>query len=249
MKKYSPVFRRPPTLALTALLSTLLYPNTSAADPAYTTSQMLIGASQSFLEQAVAEYLQQSGIDGRPQIEINRLDPRLRLAACATPLSIRLESPKQPIGRISLRVRCDSTAQWTVFVPAQIKLYRQIVVASRPMKRQTVLGAADIHLAERDVGALNAGYLTELAQAIGNKSTRPLLADQALTPNMIEQPDVISKNDQVVISAGTHNMTVRMPGEALSDGAPGEQIRVRNLSSQRIIKARVTGPGQVEVNM
>lgn len=226
-----------------------MYPNTSAADPAYTTSQMLIGASQSFLEQAVAEYLQQSGIDGRPQIEINRLDPRLRLAACASPLSIRLESPKQPIGRISLRVRCDSTAQWTVFVPAQIKLYRQIVVASRPMKRQTVLGAADIHLAERDVGALNAGYLTELDQAIGNKSTRPLLADQALTPNMIEQPDVISKNDQVVISAGTHNMTVRMPGEALSDGAPGEQIRVRNLSSQRIIKARVTGPGQVEVNM
>jgi len=79
------------------------------------------------------------------------------------------------------------------------------------MKRQTVLGAADVHLAERDVGALNAGYLTELAQAIGNKSTRPLLADQALTPNMIEQPDVISKGDQVVISSGTHNMTVRMP--------------------------------------
>ncbi|MBE0969770.1 flagella basal body P-ring formation protein FlgA, partial [Escherichia coli] len=34
-----------------------------------------------------------------------------------------------------------------------------------------------------------------------------------------------------------------------SDGAPGQQIRVRNLRSQRIIKARVIEPGTVEVNM
>ncbi|WP_184682508.1 flagellar basal body P-ring formation chaperone FlgA [Pseudomonas fluvialis] len=249
MKKYSSVFRRLPALALSGALSSLMALNAIAASPAFTTSEMLIGASQSFLEQRVGEYLQQSSIEGRPLIEIKRLDPRLRLAACDTPLSIRLESPSEPIGRISLRVRCDSTMQWTVFVPAQVKLYRQIVVASRPVKRQTLLDAADVHLAERDVGTLNAGYLTELTQAIGNKSTRPLLADQALTPNMVEMADVVSKGDQVVISASTHSMSVKMPGEALSDGAPGEQIRVRNLSSQRVIKARVTGPGQVEVNM
>jgi flagella basal body P-ring formation protein FlgA len=40
-----------------------------------------------------------------------------------------------------------------------------------------------------------------------------------------------------------------MPGEALSDGGLSEQIRVRNLNSQRVVKARVTGPGQVEVSM
>lgn len=44
-------------------------------------------------------------------------------------------------------------------------------------------------------------------------------------------------------------INVKMPGEALSDGAPGQQIRVRNLRSQRIIKARVIEPGTVEVNM
>ena len=48
-------------------------------------------------------------------------------------------------------------------------------------------------------------------------------------------------------SSGTVN--VRMPGEALTDGAPGEQINVRNLRSQRVVRARVVGPGQVEVSM
>jgi flagella basal body P-ring formation protein FlgA len=59
----------------------------------------------------------------------------------------------------------------------------------------------------------------------------------------------VSKGDQVVISARNSGLNVRMPGEALSNGAPGEQIRVRNLGSHRIIKARISGPGQVEVDL
>jgi len=52
-----------------------------------------------------------------------------------------------------------------------------------------------------------------------------------------------------VISAGNSTIQVKMPGEALSAGSVGEQIRVRNLNSKRVVKARVTGPGQVEVAM
>jgi flagella basal body P-ring formation protein FlgA len=60
---------------------------------------------------------------------------------------------------------------------------------------------------------------------------------------------VIRKGDQVVITARTGTMAVKMPGEALSNGGMNEQIRVRNLNSQRVVKARVTGPAQVEVSM
>ncbi|WP_445939505.1 flagella basal body P-ring formation protein FlgA, partial [Pseudomonas sp.] len=36
---------------------------------------------------------------------------------------------------------------------------------------------------------------------------------------------------------------------ALSDGIVGKQISVRNQRSNRVIRARVIGPGQVEVAM
>ena len=55
------------------------------------------------------------------------------------------------------------------------------------------------------------------------------------------------KGDHVIISARSGTLSVKMPGEALSDGGLSEQIRVKNLNSNRIIKARVTAPGQVEV--
>ena len=231
---------------LPALLALGYSPQAAAAA---TLPEQLIGVTQRFLEQAVSDYLQRSDIHGRHEIQINRLDPRLRLPQCDKELTTTLESPAEPIGRVTLRVRCTGSAPWTVFVPAQVRLYREVVTANRPLKRESVLTEMDVALAERDIGLLNQGYLTSLKQAVGKKLTRPLLPDQVVAPTHVEQAEVVRRGDQVVISARSGAINVRMPGEALSDGAIGKQISVRNQRSQRVIKARVTGPGQVEVAM
>lgn len=221
----------------------------SLACAAATEPEQLIGATRDFLELRVNDYLQRSEISGRHEILVNRLDPRLRLPLCDKELTASLESPAQPIGRLTVRVRCDGGSPWTVFVPGQVRLYREVVTAIRPIKRASVLTEQDIALAERDIGLLNQGYLTALKQALGKKLTRPLQPDQIVAPAHVEQAEVVRRGDQVVISARSGSISVRMPGEALTDGALGKQIRVRNLRSQRVIKARITAPGQVEVAM
>jgi flagellar basal body P-ring formation protein FlgA len=214
-----------------------------------TLPEQLIGAAESFLELSVADYLQRSEIQARHEVQINRLDPRLRLPLCDQELTVTLESPSQPIGRVTLRVRCEGASPWTVFVPGQVRLYREVVIVGRPLKRESVLSEADLSLVERDVGLLNQGYLTDLEQALGKKLTRTVLSDQVLSPAHLELAEVIRKGDQVVISARSGTIQVRMPGEALSNGTLGQQIQVRNLGSRRVVKARVVGPGQVEVAM
>ncbi|MNR27219.1 flagellar basal body P-ring biosynthesis protein FlgA [compost metagenome] len=104
-------------------------------------------------------------------------------------------------------------------------------------------------LRERDISVITQGYLTSLDQAIGQRLTRPMVADQVITLVHLEQAEVIRKGDQVVITARSGTLSVKMPGEALSNGGMSEQIRVKNLNSQRVIKAQVTAPGQVEVSM
>jgi flagella basal body P-ring formation protein FlgA len=220
-----------------------------ASSATLTSPEMLIGTAEGFLEYAVEEYLQRGSIQGRSEIRVNRLDPRLRLALCDKELAASLESPAQPLGRVTVRIRCDGSAPWTVFVPAQVRLYREVVVVTRSLRRGAPIGTQDVALAERDVGTLNQGFLTDPGQILGQKTTRALLPDQVLAPLHLQQAEVVSKGDQVVISAMSPAINVRMPGEALSNGAPGEQIRVRNLSSGRVVKARVKGPGQVQVDM
>lgn len=248
MNPKTTVFRRARRLGAALTVAGALYPALAGA-AAQTLPEHLIGAAEAFLEEQVANYLQRGGITGRYEIQVNRLDSRLRMPACDQPLVTSLESPAQPVGRVTVRVGCQGTTAWSLLVPAQVRLYRSVVVAQRPLARGTILSAQDIDWRERDIGTLNQGYLTEPEQALGSQLTRPVSIDQVLTPNHLERAPVVRKGDHVVISAGAASLSVRMPGEALEEGAIGQQVRVRNLSSQRIIRARISGPGQVVVDL
>ena len=223
------------------------YSQTHAAD--LTLPEELIGATEGFLEFMVEDYRERSEITGRHEIQVNPLDPRLRLAACDSNLTQSLESPAQPVGRVTVRVSCEGSTPWTVFVPAQVRIFRPVVVVKTALRRDSIIGAGDVALVEQDVSLLNRGYVTEVEQVIGRKLTRATRTDQVLTPAMLQLAEAVRRGDQVVISARSGGINVRMQGEALSGGTLGQQISVRNLTSQRVIRARVVGPGQVEVEM
>ena len=230
-------------LALTCLLGAVA----SARADAFTSPEQLIGVTQGFLEFTVEDYLATSQTEGRYEVQVNNLDPRLRLAHCDKDLTASLESPARPLGRVIVRVRCEGLTPWTIFVPAQVKLFREVVTVNHPLKRGTVVDYADVTLRERDVSQINQGYLTALELAVGQTLLRPMVSDQLLTLTHLEQAAAVRKGDHVVISARSGSLSVRMPGEALSDGGLSEQIRVKNLNSKRVVKARITAPGQVEV--
>lgn len=242
----APALRRLFSLLMAACL--LCAAGISRADNV-TLPEQLIGVTQGFLEFTVEDYLATSQTTGRYEIEVKQLDPRLRMPHCDRDLTASLESPAKPIGRVTVKVRCEGSAPWTVFMPAQVHLFRNVVTVVRPMKRDAIVSDADVALRERDVGLLGQGFLDSVDQAIGQKVVRPTVIDQILTPVHLEQPQMVRKGDQVVISARSGAMSVRMPGEALSDGGFNEQIRVKNLNSKRVIKANIVAPGQVEVPM
>ncbi|WP_278957730.1 flagellar basal body P-ring formation chaperone FlgA [Aquipseudomonas alcaligenes] len=252
MKTLTTLFRHmmAKRLALVGVLPALGlfgYSQAHAAD--LTLPEELIGATEGFLEFMVEDYLERSEITARHEIQVNPLDPRLRLAACDSNLTQSLESPAQPVGRVTVRVSCEGSTPWTVFVPAQVRIFRPVVVVKTALRRDSIIGAGDVALVEQDVSLLNRGYVTEVEQVIGRKLTRATRTDQVLTPAMLQLAEAVRRGDQVVISARSGGINVRMQGEALSGGTLGEQISVRNLTSQRVIRARVAGPGQVEVEM
>ncbi len=233
--------------AVLPALGLLGYHSVHAATP--TQPEQLIGATEGFLEFIVEDYLESSEIQARHEIQINPLDPRLRLAACDSDLTQKLESPDQPVGRVTVRVSCEGSTPWSVFVPAQVRIFREVVVLKAPLKRNSIVGPSDIAMIEQDVGTLKRGYIVDPQQVIGRKLTRQLPANQVLTPGQLQLAEAVRYGDQVVILANSGGISVRMQGEALSAGTLGQQISVRNLSSQRVIRAQVIGPGQVEVEM
>ncbi len=83
---------------LGALLAACLFTSGSPALAAapVTLPDLLIGVTQGFLEFTVEDYLASSQTEGRYEIEVNQLDPRLRMPMCDKELTASLESPARP---------------------------------------------------------------------------------------------------------------------------------------------------------
>ncbi len=183
------------------------------------------------------------------QVRVGALDRRLRLSRCGKPLETFSPPGRQNPARRTVGVRCTAPSPWTIFVPVEVRLPKQVLVATRSLAKGTILTADDLKTEQRDVARMTRGYLSSLQAAEGKRLKRPVTANRALSPDMVETPDAIVRGARVTIVASSGGLQVRMAGEALSAGAKGERIRVKNSHSKREIEATVLGPGLVGVTL
>jgi flagella basal body P-ring formation protein FlgA len=202
------------------------------------------------IQKLVEEFLLDETVttSGQVSVQSGRIDSRLRLPACAEMEAYWPDGARQ-LGNVTVGVRCHGPSSWSLFVRARVEVLAQIMVSSRPLSRGAVLGAADFDISTQDITRLGSGYFTDPQQLSGAVMTRAVRAGTVLTPAMVRAALAVRRGERVSILAVAGGLQVRMEGEALSDGAPGELIRVRNLSSRQEIEAEVIGPGQVQVRM
>ncbi|MCG5493058.1 flagellar basal body P-ring formation chaperone FlgA [Ectothiorhodospira variabilis] len=178
-----------------------------------------------------------------------RLDPRLRLRACGAPLEAQLPPGGRMVGNTTVGVRCPGPAPWSLYVPMQINLRGEVVVLDRSLPRGTVLSSNDIRLEHRELNSLHSGYLVDPEGAQNMVLRRALSGGTVLTPHMVEPQRLVHRGERVTLISENSVVSVRMAGEAMADGSYGDRVRVRNLSSKRIVEGRVLSAGVVGVNM
>ena len=183
------------------------------------------------------------------EIIIGHLDSRLRLTQCESDLDTFLPSGSKLQGKLSVGVRCASPKPWTVYMPAQIRIYKEIIAAAHPLGRGTQVSEADIIQVRQEVSGFHSGYFEEAGQVVGKVMTRPLNAGQVFTPNKLKAALLIKRGEEVTIVASTGTLEVRSRGKALKDAAEGESLTVRNINSNRVIQVIAVKPGIVIVPM
>lgn len=206
---------------------------------------------QASLEQAIHDYLepQFTSIKGsRFELEINNIDPRLRLGKCSLPLDLSPLGRNELRGKINIKIACTSPS-WGIFVPVQINSFEPVVVSLVSLPRDTVISANILGLREMETSSLNYPFFRSIEQVVGTTASRAIQANSVIFTNMVKAAEAVKNGDNVIIKATVGALVVRIKGQALQDGAVGEQIQVRNTQSRRIIRAVVIAPGQVEVPM
>ena len=181
------------------------------------------------------------------EIVIGRLDPRLRLPVCEQPLDTRFAHGQRAAGPQSIEVRCPGNKPWSLYVSVEITRFADVVVAARPIARASLISENDLMHERRKLPATSVNYVTDAARIIGQIAARFIPVGQVIRLNHVERPRLVKRGDRVILTSGDESIDVRVSGTALEDGAAGEQVSVRNASSERIIEGTVSGNGVVVV--
>ncbi|MBT8121609.1 MAG: flagellar basal body P-ring formation protein FlgA [Gammaproteobacteria bacterium] len=201
-------------------------------------------AAESFITDVV-----RSSHGAEPTVRAGSLDSRLRLTRCDIPLEAFQPGGSRALGNTTVGIRCTGNTSWTLYVPVSVSLFGDVVVAARPLTRATLLTAADLKMARRDLAQLHSGYFGSIDQAIGKQAGRNIAVDTAISTSLVKEPLAVKRGQRVSLVALAGGLEVRMTGEAMSDGTKGQRIKVRNLRSKRVVDGIVKSATTIQVAM
>ena len=210
----------------------------------YQSTASLQAAARSFLQQQAP-----ADPGNSMEIHLGRLDSRLRLQRCEKELQAFLPAGSRLQGKLTVGVQCTGDKPWTVYIPANIRLFGEVLTTARPISRGESLGRADVVPMRQEISKLRRGYYQRPEDVIGMLAARSLPAGTPLSPRMLKARLMVRRGDEVTIVADTGSLQVRSKGKALQDAARGERIPVRNSRSKRIVEGIATKPGTVQVTM
>jgi len=182
-------------------------------------------------------------------VSVNQIDPRLKLPACDKALTYQLHDKSLRASNVTIKAQCQGQVQWSFYLTAKVSLEGKVLVASRDLARHETLKASDLQLEFRTINTAAYGSLTAMDSALGKQTKKPIRANELIKSSSLTAPRVIRKGDLVTVTALTGGISVATAGTAMANGKVGEQIRVQNNRTDRVIKARITAAGQVQISL
>lgn len=192
------------------------------------------------IENKLAGHLHQA------EIEINQVSQRLQLAPCQSDITIKDRRPEKMAGRKTYEVRCQSP-NWQFYVTAQISGKLPVVKTTRAILKQAVIDASDVTLDYVPYNRVRRNTIVKLDTVIGMRAKRAIGPNETLNARQLQPPYLVFEDQPVNLITRIGNIQVESAGLALDNATLHQQVKVRNLSSESIVKGVVIGPNQVEV--
>jgi flagella basal body P-ring formation protein FlgA len=238
--------RRPPAVRASGFVSGLALALAAAAAGATPPAQAdplgdpLRAQIQAHLQQAAQSH---PGLPAgaRIEVELGRVDPRLRLAPCER---IEPQWPAAAWGTLRVGLRCvQGPARWQVQLPAQVRVWVAGWVGAAGLAAGSALGAAHLRAAEVDLAT---GAVADAALIEGRVLARALAAGAPIRLVDLRPRQWFAAGETVEVVAVGPGFRVQGQGQALAPGLDGQRVRVRT-DSGRVLTGVAVAPAQVEV--
>ncbi|MBW7956353.1 MAG: flagellar basal body P-ring formation protein FlgA [Deltaproteobacteria bacterium] len=163
--------------------------------------------------------------------------------------SMRLVLPKrisQP-GKVSYQLEVKRTGQEprTVWGSARVRVFRNAVLALKPLKVRTKISEGDLKVARVELEEARDSFASA-SEVAGLVAIRPVTAGSVVKKTHVGPEVVVKRGEKVLLKLDGENITVRSTGIASQDGHKGSKISVKTANGREVL-GTVAGPGRVVI--
>ena len=197
--------------------------------------------------QVIEQYVERQNLSAglRTSVEVAPDEPGP--PACQRSPRMADSSRTRWLGPLTIVLQCDQPA-WRWSVNVRVRGMAQVVQAGRSLPNGQLLRTEDLRLVDADIATEPLGVLTDLAQALGRETARPIKEGASLVLNALRQATVIKVGDRVTVRLIGQAFQVSAEGVAQQVGGVGDTIRVK-MPDGKLVVANVVRPGHVDVKL
>lgn len=123
----------------------------------------------------------------------------------------------------------------------------RVLCAVRDMPKGSIISKEDMVMVEKDAErGVRSGVISDASLLTGKKLDSPVKMGEPFHEKKLSTPAVLKKGDKVRLVAKSGLLSVETSGEAVSDAFPGEQVKIRNSDTGKLVNARVVDATTVE---
>lgn len=147
------------------------------------------------------------------------------------------------IGDSSFTVKCYENGVFLKgkTVRARIEVLMDVVVSTKSLHRNARINRDDVRLVKSWFNRLPSNVISSLDAVVGMKLRTNVKPNTEINGNMVRSIPMIKRGKPVRIFFENGPMRITTIGVSEQDGMYGELIKVRNVSSKKVIYVRVTG--------
>lgn len=165
-------------------------------------------------------------------------------------VSLKLVMPKRPAGpgKISFKVvaREKGMAARVFWGSARVRVFKEAIVALRPMKVKTKITLDDIKTERVELMEASSSFAT-VDEVKGMVAKRPIIAGSVIKREFVRPETIVKRGEKVALMIEGPSIRIRSHGVAAEDGHMGGTIAVRTASGKEV-PGLVTGPGEIVIS-
>lgn len=135
----------------------------------------------------------------------------------------------------------------TESVRTRIEVERDVVTAARGLPAGTVLAESDIRTVRRWVRRIHPHALLSMEEASGKRLAVPVASGAEILASMLREIPLVRKGKMVKMVFDNGPMQIVTVGLSEEDGVAGNIVRVKNITSNKVIYARVLSESLVGI--